>query len=382
MHKTILRSLLISSLCCIISCEQNAEQTNTAEKPPIQTAKAKEQTENNVIFEADTLLNRNATLLAALDNTAITDSSTLKAFNKLNRIWDYKTKKTLLPIAQWIKEEKYDITNKSTLVFYPFSGPDFEFAAAFYPEADEYVLCGLEPAGNDSALIFSRQLTVDSFLTKAENYFFYSSRFGFFRTLDMEQQFKKRGVIDIIAFYLKRAGAQIGKVETYHWENGVFAKADTSKQSNVVHFDFQFPSGKVSSLYYFSKDLSNAGLTADSMWLAWVKNRANNKQLVSLTKSASYLMHTPYFSMVRNFILENSVLHIQDDSGIDYGHMKKTGRPVKLYGTYSRVIPLFKNKFQLDLKEAYTTDSSMRKTMPFQIGYNLKVGEANLQVMQ
>jgi hypothetical protein len=159
-------------------------------------------------------------------------------------------------------------------------------------------------------------------------------------------------------------------------------QADTAHQSNVCHFQFQYPSGKISELYYFSKDLSNAGMNADSTWLQWVKKQSAGKQLVSLTKSASYLMHTPYFSVVRNFILDNASLHIQDDSGIDFDHMKKTGRTVKLYGTYSRVIPLFKNKFQPTLKEAYQTDSLTVKPLPFQIGYNLKVGESNLQVLE
>ena len=56
-------------------------------------------------------------------------------------------------------------------------------------------------------------------------------------------------------------------------------------------------------------------------------------------------------------------------------------RPVQinLYGKYSQVIPLFKNKLQPELIERYKSDSV--KALPFGIGYNMVYKESNLQVL-
>jgi hypothetical protein len=139
------------------------------------------------------------------------------------------------------------------------------------------------------------------------------------------------------------------------------------------------PSGKSSKLYYFSKDLSDPGMQIDKKWLNWVLNESSNKQMVSMAKSASYLMHTTYFSAVRNFILKNSKLHIQDDSGIAYSYMAASGRKLNLFGKYTQVIPLFKNKLQPEMIERYKSDST--KSLPFGIGYNMVYKESNLQVL-
>ena len=130
---------------------------------------------------------------------------------------------------------------------------------------------------------------VDSFIKSADEYFYYANRFGFFRTLDMEKQFDKTGVVDIIAFYMKRAGAKINNVVNYHWNQSTaqFMTPDTNYKSNVCYFEFTLPSGKTSKLYYFSKDLSDAGMQIDKNWLNWVLNESSNKQMVSMAKSAS-----------------------------------------------------------------------------------------------
>lgn len=385
--KSLLHFLTLMVAVSFFSCDGGPKKSSDANKEsqssPSSSIPSTEGSADEV-FTTNPLLDANATMLSGMDTTVVTDTNTLKSLRRLNRSWAYNTRMITSPITQWMRDEHIsDSIASSKVVFYPFSGPDFAFANAFYPDADEYILCGLERSGNDSALVFSEKLQPDSFIVSAEQYFFYSNRFGFFRTLDMEKQFEKRGVIDIVSFYLKRAGAKIGDIKNYHWSpaTGLLSVPDSIKKPNVSYYKFQMPGGKIASLYYFSKDLSDAGLGRDSLWLEWVKKESAGKQMVSLTKSASYLMHSSYFSIVRKFILEHSSLHIQDDSGIDYAHIVKSGRKTVLYGQYSGVIPLFKNKLQQDLKDAYHSDSSQIKPLPFKIGYNLKIKETNLQVL-
>ncbi|MEI9892358.1 MAG: hypothetical protein WDN28_00105 [Chthoniobacter sp.] len=80
-----------------------------------------------------------------------------------------------------------------------------------------------------------------------------------------------------------------------------------------VQIDFHSPSGKGQTLYYFKTDLSNGG--GNASFLAFCKHHGPG---ASLLKSASYLMHEESFSTIRNFLLANSTLIIQDDSGIPY----------------------------------------------------------------
>jgi hypothetical protein len=118
----------------------------------------------------------------------------------------------------------------------------------------------------------------------------------------------------------------------------------------------------------------------DSLWLDWVNEKAKNGNIISLTKSASYLMSYESFSEVRNFILKKSKLHIQDDSGIGFKYITMSKRPYTLYGEFSRVISLFKNSMQNDLALKFKNDSTIKR-LPFSIGYNLKFNETNLEVI-
>ena len=122
-------------------------------------------------------------------------------------------------------------------------------------------------------------------------------------------------------------------------------------------------------------------LQKDNLWLPWISEKAKGKEMVSLAKSASYLMHTPAFTMVRDYILKNSKLHIQDDTGIPLHCFESAKRKLTLYGTYKHVIPLFKKYLQPDLLDRYAKDNSISK-LPFSIGYNLMYNETSLQVMQ
>jgi hypothetical protein len=58
--------------------------------------------------------------------------------------------------------------------------------------------------------------------------------------------------------------------------------------------------------------------------------------------------------------------------------LKEAGYDVELLGEYTRTIPLFSNRFQEDLKEAY--QSAQPERLPFNIGYNAQYGECNLQL--
>jgi hypothetical protein len=51
----------------------------------------------------------------------------------------------LTRIRAWSRAK---LTSPSTVLFYMFSGPDFLYANAFFPNATTYVMSGLEPTGS------------------------------------------------------------------------------------------------------------------------------------------------------------------------------------------------------------------------------------------
>ena len=88
-------------------------------------------------------------------------------------------------------------------------------------------------------------------------------------------------------------------------------------------------------------------------------------------------MHLSSFSVIRKTILTKSMFILQDDSGIAYRFFKRSTWQIRLFGTYSRTIDLFKHKYQEDLKEAYDNEEKPG-AVPFKIGYNVKFNETNL----
>ncbi len=61
-----------------------------------------------------------------------------------NSAWESLDARQLSRIGAW---SKTNVTQPRPVVFYMFSGPDYLYADAFFPEATTYVLSGLEPVG-------------------------------------------------------------------------------------------------------------------------------------------------------------------------------------------------------------------------------------------
>src|SRR6202022_3115563 len=51
------------------------------------------------------------------------------------------------PIASWMGSHADEYYRTSGTMYYMFSGPDFLYAYTFFPEANTYILAGLEPVG-------------------------------------------------------------------------------------------------------------------------------------------------------------------------------------------------------------------------------------------
>jgi len=290
-------------------------------------------------------------------------------------------------VSKWRIKEIPPAMDTIKTLFYPFGGPDFIFADAFFPDAEKYILFGLEPPGNIPEPSTWNEQNMKSSLAILNKAIDDVTSIGFFRTNDMKVDLETSsvsGVTPILMLFLARSGHTITDVipgemnpEGEFHPVKEFQNIQGGKSyGTAVEIRFvKNKTGKHKSLIYFATDISDKGLGKNPGCLNFIGHVPQN--CLTLIKSASYLMHQADFSIIRRTILGKSCFILQDDTGIPYHSLKKSTWQIRLFGTYSRTIDLFKHKYQEDLKEAYDSEEKPA-AVPFQIGYNVKFNETNL----
>ena len=262
-------------------------------------------------------------------------------------------------------------------MFYMFSGPDFLYADAFYSNASTYVLSALEPPGSVPDLTRMPRGGVDAALYNVEHSLGSILSFSFFITKKMKVDLhagQLNGTLPILYVFLARSGKTIRNVGPVALDDkGTAYFAGENPGPNATHgvrIVFAGSDGAEKTLYYFSTDLSNSGVRS-SGFLKFCATLAPGNSLI---KSASYLLHSPNFTVVRDFILANSATIIQDDSGIPlayYGSKKWRFFP---FGRYAGPIAEFYGRYQ----ESYAELFRRAQPMDFGIGYRWRTHESNL----
>jgi hypothetical protein len=269
-------------------------------------------------------------------------------------------------------------TPPTDVVFYPFSGPDATNPLAFFPDAREYVLVGLEPAG---CIPSKTEDFAPEYWTALRRGWQSAAAMGFFKTEDMQRDLAEgapSGVLPVLLFLLARAGNTIVDVTPVGiTPTGALIpsadKASTETRGLTIQFKDQHQHTR--TMRYFALNLQNPRLARKPGTVRYLETLPPGATLV---KSASYLMHKRYFSTIRGIILAHSNVVIEDDSGIPYHYF--FGPPVwdvHLFGAYDQPIGLFKSGVQDDLKAAYDARTGV-DPLDFGIGYKWRPNESNL----
>lgn len=294
-----------------------------------------------------------------------------------HRAWLDLEERQLSKIRTWMPTTLNYIYEDPSPLFYTFSGPDFLYANAFYPNASTYILCGREPVGtlpDVAALSDGARAGALANLRTALNAIL---SFSFFITADMKNdlsQTQLSGTIPVLYVFLSRAGCRITSAELVKLDAAGNFTTDKSKTSGVK-IRFIGTTGKEQTLYYFTTDLSNWGIKSNPAFIEFCKKQGQGNGFV---KAASYLMHMTEFSDVRDFLLTNTRNIIEDDSGIPLKYFAADQWMVSLYGNYPGPIELFKQHFQTDLDAAFKAGAS--GDLPFGVGYQWKPGISSLIV--
>ncbi|RAK68418.1 hypothetical protein [Hymenobacter edaphi] len=284
-------------------------------------------------------------------------------------------------IEGWARQELDSVRRTSPVVFYPFSGPDLLNAVTVFPRSNTYVLVGLEPVGTVPG---QASLESPKLYNAIKTSLWSVLSFSFFRTNSMAVDLKSLeldGSLPLLMLFAARTHHQITDVRYIRLTpEGKAVPADSvdAKARLVpgVEVGMRAADGQAQKVYYFSADLSDwrLGQTKASI-LQYTRSLG---PLTTYVKSATYLMHKPYFSQVRNLILERSRYVLQDDSGIALKYFQPTDWQFIHYGTYHRPIPMFAKHYQPTLTAAYRDSVNKPRPLPFGTGYNWRVNDSNL----
>ena len=289
----------------------------------------------------------------------------------LDSNWAALERQRLSKVRAWSERHLKDRQNT---LYYMFSGPDFLYAAAFFPDANTYLLSGLEPVGAIPAV---NDRTVGA-LPRIQQSIGTSLQFSFFITQQMRNQLtggELAGTLPILYVYIARSGKTIREVSLVNLDNdGKLHPAMGEARGMVpgVKIVVVAGNGPAQTLYYFRTDVSNGGVK-NSGFLKFAATLGNGNALL---KSASYLLHSGNFSQVRDFILQHSQSIVQDDSGIPLAAFRPDVWTFQPFGAYLGPIAIFPGRNQPRLGELFR--KAKAPPLDFGIGYRHRGHDSNL----
>jgi hypothetical protein len=234
----------------------------------------------------------------------------------MDKAWKAKEVFQLGPIASWMSSHAGEYYRSLNTMYYMFGGPDFLYAYTFFPNANTYILAGLEPVGQVPDLSRVNPNMLGSNLAALGNSMNTLLITHYFVTEEMKASLGRSelgGTVPILYVFLARLGCTV--LDTTY----------VRSPAEGVRITFS-RGGRPQTLYYFKTNLSGG----NNAFLRWCAARGPG---LSLIKAASYLMHGEGFAGVRNFLLEHSSVIVQDDSGIPLRAFHK-GWGLEFYGRF------------------------------------------------
>lgn len=288
---------------------------------------------------------------------------------------------------------------KSSTVFYPFSGPDLANALAFFPEADAYLLFGLEPPGAIPDLQGMPDEEISAGLNDLRASLNTIFQVNYFLTKRMEKKLGKgqfNSITGLLLFFLAMNDCEVTGARRIAVGPGATLAQGTAADDSIhwrnpprsrvpgIEITFRRNGDKVQTVRYFMVNVADASLVKHSPdFLPWIQTQG---RVVTLVKSASYLMHqdgpraTARFEQLRALILTQSDFLVQDDSGVPLRFFARDKWRLLFHGHYDTPTPEFARHLQKDLRVEMQRNST--GTLPFSYGYGYKPGASNLMTAE
>jgi len=283
------------------------------------------------------------------------------------------------PMRKWSCQELGRVQGGT--VFYPFSGPDLPTPVQLFPDADRYVLVSMQKAEPPPPLDSMSPKALESYAADFRKAWKFYGALGFFRTEDLDTVENSPGpgigVTGALMVFAVRLGFEVESVEPIQLDAGANDVAPLTGEPKLgdtwdsVRLTLR-KGGRQVLVDYVRLDLRDGWLKQLPGAHGWVDRMAEGPTLL---KAASHLPEDREFRIVRNAILWNSPIIVQDETGIDYSALTKDFT-VRLYGRFTRPNGSFDKHLAQSLAAAYRTGGAAIKPLPFRMGYEKDAGAA------
>ena len=286
---------------------------------------------------------------------------------------------------------------KYSTVFYPFSGPDIGNALAFFPDADSYLMFGLEPPGAIPDLQAMEEKAISSGLNELKASLSSILQVNYFFTKAMEKKLGKgsfNSISGLLLFFLGMSDCEVTGARRVAIDQGgalvpgTIADDSMSGRSRSrvpgVEITFRRNERKEQTIRYFMVNVADAYLAKSSP--DFISYLERQRRFVTMIKSASYLMHKEgvqepaHFEQIRSLILSHSDFVVQDDSGVPLRLFARDTWKLQFHGRYEAPTPEFGKHLQKDLKVEMQRNSTGK--LPFSYGYAYSQGASNLMTAE
>jgi hypothetical protein len=335
-------------------------------------------------FAADPIADATAKFLAGLPvrDTPLENYATIPEWTthavELDRIWKQFNDRQFSKIQSWAPQALGSAYQETGPMYYMFSGPDFLYANAFFPNASTYIMCGIEPVGPVPDLEKIPRNALPPLLANLRKSLDSVLSWSFFITKNMKVDLKQTqlsGTLPVLYIFLARAGYTIDSVAPVFLDRGGNFVPEGKGTTPGVKIVFLGQAGRPQTLYYFTTDVADWVLKVNPNFLKFCEQQGGG---VSLLKAASYLMHSHHFSQVREFLLTHSKVILQDDSGIPFRYFAKDKWDIRFHGRYIGPIKRFLKHGQLDLNKENSVAAP--SALPFSFGYQWQPSRSSLIV--
>jgi hypothetical protein len=322
------------------------------------------------------------------------ESAFYKSYSRqMESAWNSLQRPNLQKINEWWKA--YKPSSYPDTVLYPFSGPDIMNALTFFPDADNYIMFGLEQPG---IIPDPHAMTADQInrgLNGLRNSLGDILHMNFFKTEGMAAEMSNKSfnsIAGIIMYFLSTNGYTVVGARKIVIDAKSNVAAGNPSDNRIdwqnppksrvpgVEISFRKGSGKTQTVRYYMLNVIDHALAVSSPnFIPYIKKEG---PYATIIKSASYLMHNDNvkFTKIRSAILATTDYLVQDDSGIPLRYFKPGKYKLDFHGYYNGPIGLFANRMQYDLKKAMDAKSTGR--LPFSYGYVYKPGQSNLMTAE
>ncbi len=383
---------LILSLCLLLlglnACQTTNQSEETGENPAVVT---KPETEDESPAQPTVQIDREATdrarIMGAVDVGADSPyDSTVKApttqahYQQFNAQWQKLEDSRLSKIRVWQEQELSSFNEKENRnLFYPFSGPDFLNAYMFFPNCDNYIMFGLEPNGK---LINMKDIGPD-YLAGLRNSLAEIFERNYFITSYMSSDLWGKGVLPIINIFLARTDNQIVEMQRFYLDaegkpQFYSLEGESPQPGQVNGLEIKFlntKKTKAQTIYYFGTDVEDSKMQQKMELVSFIKSFPNKYTFI---KSASYILHNTNFKVMRDLVMNESEMVLQDDTGVRYQLFADSGWDIQLYGKYARPVRDFGSyTFQPALQQAFNTAENV-KPLDFTFGYHWKTDNSSV----